>query len=142
MSWKEFLTVAISLIALALSLASFLRSRKIDRLAVKQSVIDKKYAALAKDEEQQVQMFRLIFRLAALEAESVDATSLKTALNEVAQSARERSKRLADLDIDSADGELDLILRERLGLFTHREAILKAAETKVEWLEKLAGKSQ
>jgi len=87
-------------------------------------------------------MFRLILRLTALEAESDDAASLKATLNETFQSARERSNSLAELNIDSADGEADLILRERLGLFAHRDAILKAAETKVEWLEKLAAKRQ
>jgi len=53
MTIKELVTLAISLTALALSLANFFRSRRIDRLGVKQSLIDKKYAALAKDEEQQ-----------------------------------------------------------------------------------------
>jgi hypothetical protein len=142
MTIKEFVTLAISLTALALSLVSFFRSRRIDRLGVKQSLIERKYAALAKDEEQQAQMYRLIVRLTALEAQSDDAASLKATLNETFQSALERSKRLAELNIDNPNGETDLILRERLGLLTYRDAILKAAETKVEWLEKLAAKRQ
>jgi hypothetical protein len=143
MPWKEFLTLAISITALSLSLASFIRSRKIDRLTIKQSLIDRKYTALAKNEEQQLQMFHLVFRLIAIEAESDDATSLKATLIDSIESSREHSKTLEELNIDNADGEVDLILRERLGIFAQRAALLATAETKVDWLEKLvAAKSR
>ena len=120
-----------------LSLATFFRTRRIDRLANKQSFIDKKYAALAKEEEQQNQMFVLLTRLLAIQHESGELNALRKTLHDLLQRARERSQRLSGLDIDNPDEEIDLILRERLGLLSERTAILVNLEARVEALEVL-----
>jgi hypothetical protein len=135
MALKDVITLTISLTALLLSLAGFFRSRRIDRLAIRQSLIDQKYAALAKEEEQQVRIFRLLIRLVAIEKESGDVASIQATLNDLMQSGRKRSKRLAELNIDHPDDEVNLILRERLGLLDERAALLTAVEAKVERLE-------
>ena len=137
MALKDLITVSISLAALLLSLATFFRTRRIDRLANKQSFIDKKYAALAKEEEQQNQMFVLLTRLLAIQHESGELNALRKTLHDLLQRARERSQRLSGLDIDNPDEEIDLILRERLGLLSERTAILVNLEARVEALEVL-----
>ena len=137
MTLKDLITVAFSVTALLLSLAGFLRTRRIDRVARRQALIDKKYAAIAKEEELELQMLRLLLRITAVE-QSVDssaAPSLKHTLNEGIQSCRERSKRLANLNAEAPDDELEMILHERLGLLSEQTAILKTVELGVEGLE-------
>jgi hypothetical protein len=137
MALKDFITAAVSVTALLLSLASFFRSRRIDRVANRQSFIDKKYAALAKEEEQQNQMFGLLIRLLAIQHESAELNALRNTLNDLLQRSRERSQRLSELEIDHPDEEVDLILRERLGLLSERTALLASLEAKVGALEAL-----
>ena len=67
MALKDVITLTIALTALVLSVLSFRRTRRTDRLALRQSLIDKKYALLAQDAEQHTQIFRLLLRLMAID---------------------------------------------------------------------------
>jgi hypothetical protein len=63
-------------------------------------------------------------------------------LNDLFDSSREHSKTLEELTIHDGDREVDLILRERLGILAQKAALLRTAETKVDWLEKFAARSR
>ena len=138
MSWKDIITLGIALAALVLSVLNTVRARRTDRLAVRQSLIDKTYAALAKDAEQHCQIFQLILRTMALEDQSDDVTALRETLSDILGSAEKRARERVDLYVDSVDDKADLLLRQNLGLLSHRAALLAKAETKLAALELLS----
>jgi hypothetical protein len=135
MPLKDLITLAIALTALLLSVLAFRRTRRTDRLALRQSLIDKKYTTLAQEAEQHAQIFRLILRLMAIETESDDVTSLRKILSDILESGEGRLKRLSELKVDHLDDEADLTLRETLGLLSEQAALLAKAEVKVATLE-------
>src|SRR5712692_6666151 len=130
MTFKDLITVGFSLAALLLSLASFFRTRRIDRVSIRQSLTDKKYEALAKDEELQSRILQLLIRLAAIEQSSgsKEVASLKSTLNYSFQNGRQRSTTLTDLSLDGQANEMELLLRERIGLLSTQTAILAGVE--------------
>ncbi len=137
MALKDILTLTLSLAALCLSIGSFLRSKRVDKLALKQSLIEKKYTALAKGEELHLQKFQLLLRLESFEKTtgSKAAIKLKASLQDMLSALEDSSRRLADLPLDKPDNEMDIILQERIGILAHRAALMTSTEADVEWAE-------
>ena len=115
----------------------FLTKRKVEKLAIRQSLIEKKYTALAKGEELQLQMFQLLLRLESFEKTtgSKAGVKLKASLQDLLSTLEADTKRLAEISLDVPDSEMDIILQERIGFLAYQSTIMTSTEADVEWAE-------
>ena len=138
MELKDYISIAISVIALLISFVSIYRTRKAYDLAIKQSHIDIKYKALAKAQVQQTTMFLLRERIGVI-TEKRDRDALKPlyrTLGELMESSNKGIERLSQFDSDKANPKDELEVRKILGLLSERDAILMSAEQKIQSAEK------
>ena len=128
--YKDHITLAISIVALVLSIISFLRTRNSDRIAKRQSFIEKKYEFLSQAEKQHLRIDRCLAKIKTVKdgplKEKLQGT--KKTLEELFGSMEELLNDASNFDFTNASTKETLALEELLGLVKERNALLDNTE--------------
>ncbi|EKO3807977.1 hypothetical protein NTE05_005254 [Vibrio harveyi] len=143
MELKDNLSIAISLLAIVISLVTLIRMRRYQEIVVKQQFLEQKYEFLTLAQSQQVSMSKLIYRIEklyqtdALFKRDIYLVSKHEQLKEFIKTSDERIEFIANISYKTTNSELELSMREGLGLLKERVAILKTISHEIHLKEAL-----
>jgi uncharacterized membrane protein YhiD involved in acid resistance len=137
MELKDYIAMGTSLIAIILSIVSFISSRKMGRVVLRQSMVEKKYEVLFAISEQKTRMSQLRSRISKINNLQIkqESNGLDRVLRELMESGDSRYELVRNVDVSSTSHDKEIQIRETIGLLKERESILNSADLTIKELE-------